>query len=180
MPVFLPDLILPALTDLTDEMLLQRGVKLLMLDFDNTIVPYTTDTPTDAILDWIRTMQTSPIRVCVVSNTKKPRVRSFCQTYGLDYIMRAGKPFHRGIRQCLTRYSLAPQQAALVGDQIFTDVLGANTAGLTAVLISAIDNHTVFLKARHAAELPFIALGRIRLRRLAEKRQKSDGSTQKN
>ena len=173
MPVFLPDLILPALTDLTSEMLLARGVDFLMLDFDNTIVPYTTDIPTDEMLTWIRTMQASPIRICVVSNTKKPRVRIFCETYSIDYVMRAGKPFHRGIRECLSRYGLKTEQAALVGDQIFTDVLGANTAGLTSVLVSAIHNHNILLKARHIAELPFIAAGRIRLRRRSKKRRKS-------
>lgn len=173
MPAFLPDLILPALTDLTSEMLVQRGVDFLMLDFDNTIVPYTTDSPTEQMLAWLRTMQASPVRLCVVSNTKKLRVRKFCETYGIDYVMRAGKPFHRGIRVCMARYGLSPEQTALVGDQIYTDVLGANTAGLTSVLISAICNHNLLLKARHIAELPFIAAGRIRLRRLAKKQRRS-------
>ena len=92
--------------------------------------------PTAQMAAWIRTMQASEIRLCIVSNSKKPRVVEFCKTYGLDCITHAKKPFSRGIRACLTRYALDPAACALVGDQIFTDVLGANCAGVQSILIS--------------------------------------------
>lgn len=179
MPVFLPDLILPELTDLTSEMLISCGAELLMLDFDNTIVPYTTDIPTEQMRAWLKSMQASKIRLCVVSNTKKPRVQTFCREYGIELVMKAGKPFHRGIRECLSRFSLKPEQAALVGDQIYTDVLGANTAGLTSILVSAIHNHNIFLKLRHIAELPFILAGRARLRTREKKQENTGAESQK-
>ena len=159
----IPDLILPALTDLTPQLLRARGIGLLLMDFDNTIVPYTTDVPTEPMQRWLREMQESGIRLCVVSNSKKPRVVEFCKTYGLDCITHAKKPFSRGIRACLVRFSLEPARCALVGDQIYTDVLGANCAGVQSILISAIHNHTIWLKLRHVAELPFIAIGKWRI-----------------
>ena len=159
----IPDLILPAATALTPEMLRARGVHFLMLDFDNTIVPYTTSVPTEEMTRWLRAMQASDIRLCVVSNSHKPRVVEFCKEYGLDCITHAKKPFQRGIRECLARFSLSPAECALAGDQIYTDVLGANCAGLTSVLVSAIHNHTIWLKLRHIAELPFIAIGRRKI-----------------
>ena len=135
-----PDLIYPALTDVTAEALRSRGITFLMMDFDNTIVPYTTDVPTEKMRAWIEAMKASGIGLCVVSNSKKPRVVTFCKTYGLDCVTHAKKPFSRGIRACLARFSLEPARCALVGDQIYTDVLGANCAGLTSILVSAIDN----------------------------------------
>ena len=57
---------------------------------------------------------------------------------------------------------MEPDRAALVGDQIYTDVLGANCAGVRSILIPAIDNHNIWLKLRHVAELPFIWLARNR------------------
>ena len=75
----IPDLILPALTDLTPQLLRARGIGLLLMDFDNTIVPYTTDVPTEPMQRWLREMQESGIRLCVVSNSKKPRVQVFCR-----------------------------------------------------------------------------------------------------
>ena len=113
---------------------------------------------------WLGAMQASGIGLCVVSNSRKPRVVTFCEKYGLDCITHAKKPFSRGIRACLTRYALDPAACALVGDQIFTDVLGANCAGVQSILISAIHNHTIWLKLRHVAELPFIAIGKWRIR----------------
>ena len=160
----IPDLICKSLTDLTPQALLSRGVSYLMMDFDNTIVPYTTDVPTEKMLAWLQMMQGSGVRLCVVSNSKRERVVTFCKTYGLACVTHAKKPFQKGISECLRRFSLAPSEAALVGDQIYTDVLGANCAGLTSILISAIDNHTIWLKLRHVCELPFIAWGKRRIR----------------
>ena len=160
----IPKLILPSLTDVTPELLSARGVRFLMLDFDNTIVPYTTNEPAEAMAAWLRRMQVSDIRLCVVSNSRKPRVVEFCKKYGLDCITHAKKPFQRGIRECLARFSLDPAECALAGDQIYTDVLGANCAGMTSILVSAIHNHTIWLKLRHIAELPFIAIGRRKIK----------------
>ena len=159
----IPDMILPSLTDLTPQALSARGIGLLLMDFDNTIVPYTTDIPTERMQRWLREMRESGIRLCVVSNSKKPRVQVFCRKYGLDCITHAKKPFQRGIRTAKEKYGLPPAQTALVGDQIYTDVLGANCGGLTSILVRAIHNHNFWLKLRHVAELPFIAIGKRRI-----------------
>ena len=159
---FLPYVITEKLTDLTVQYLRERNIRLLMLDFDNTIVPYTTTTPTKAMTDWLREMNTSDIQLCVVSNSKHDRVKKFCAAYGLDCITHAKKPFSKGIRQCLDRYGIPAEQAALAGDQIFTDTLGANGCGVRPILVKAINNHNFWLKARHVLEMPFILLARKR------------------
>ena len=159
---FLPFVITDQLTDLTVDYLRRQNIRLLMLDFDNTIVPYTTSTPTQAMTDWLRAMNTSDIQLCVVSNSKHNRVKKFCAAYGLDCITHAKKPFSKGIRQCLACYEIPAEEAALVGDQIFTDTLGANGCGVRPILVKAIDNHNFWLKARHVLELPFIFIVRKR------------------
>lgn len=160
---FLPTAIVDSITDLTPEMLQSRGIELLMLDFDNTIVPYTTSVPTSEMENWLRKMASSEtIKICVVSNSHKDRVKIFCKDYGIDCITHARKPFSKGIRQCLAKYALEPAQCALAGDQIYTDVLGARAAGLQAILVTAIHNHTIWLKLRHVAEMPFILAARKR------------------
>lgn len=152
----LPKVIVPALTDLTPELLHARGIHLLMLDFDNTIVPYTTDIPTEKMQAWIARMKASDILLCIVSNSKRDRVPAFCRANGLECITHARKPFSNGISRCLQKYRIPASQAALVGDQIYTDTLGANCAGVASILVKAIDNHNFWLKARHVLELPFI------------------------
>ncbi len=158
----LPTLMANAVTDLTPEFLHRRGVALLMLDFDNTLEPYTTDIPTPEGRRWLEDMGQSGIALCVVSNSRRARVQKFCAAYGLPCITRARKPFSRGIRQCLTQFGIPASQAALVGDQIYTDTLGANWVGVQSILVKAIANHNFWLKARHALEMPFIILARKR------------------
>ena len=154
---FLPRMIYPHLTDVTADALRARDISFLMLDFDNTIVPYTTNEPTQQMAAWLRAMQASEIRLCVVSNSKRPRVVEFCKKYGLDCITHAKKPFSRGIRACLTRYALDPAACALVGDQIFTDILGGNRAGVLTLLVHPIRFGTVFRLLRFGIETPFRA-----------------------
>ena len=159
---FLPRIMADAVTDISPTLLRQRGIRLLMLDFDNTLVPYTTSVPTVAVADWLKAMQQSDIMICVVSNSRKQRVRVFCEQYGIDCITHAKKPFPKGIRQCLEKYGIMPAECALAGDQIYTDILGANCQGVVSILVRAIHNHNIWLKLRHVAELPWIFLARKR------------------
>ena len=158
----LPSIIVESVTDLTPDFLAERGIELLMLDFDNTIVPYTTDIPEPLMEQWLYDMKQSDVKICVVSNSKRDRVKIFCKNYGIDCITHAKKPFHKGINECLEKYGRKPEECALAGDQIFTDTLGANCAGVRPILVEAIDNHNIWLKLRHVAEFPFIYLARNR------------------
>ena len=158
----LPKLMTDELTDLTPELLRGRNIRLLMMDFDNTIVPYTTDVPTQKMADWLRNMLESDILLCVVSNSHNRRVPSFCEQYSLPCFTHAKKPGTRGIRECLEQFEIPAEEAALVGDQIYTDTMGANFAGVTSILVRAIDNHNIWLKLRHVAALPFIFAARKR------------------
>ena len=141
---FLPTMIVDNVTQLSAELLRNQGIRLLMLDFDNTIVPYTTNVPTEEMEKWLKAMLASDIQLCVVSNSKRDRVKKFCAACGLDCITRAKKPFSRGIRQCLKKYGIPA------------------CAGVWSILVTAINNHNFWLKARHVAELPFIFIARKR------------------
>ena len=158
----LPALITDELTDLNPELLRGHNIRLLMMDFDNTIVPYTTDIPTEKMADWLRNMLESDVLLCVVSNSKNDRVKRFCDKYDLPCITRAKKPGTRGVKECLEQFEIPAEEAALVGDQIYTDTLAANNAGVMPILVRAIDNHNIWLKLRHVAELPFIFAARKR------------------
>ena len=158
----LPTMRTRELTDLTPEFLYKKDIRLLMMDFDNTIVPYTTNTPTRKMLQWLEMISEYDIQLCVVSNSKKDRVEKFCEEYGIDCITHAGKPGIKGINACLYQYGVQKDYAALVGDQIYTDVLGANRAGVRSILVKSIRNHNLWLAGRHVLELPFIFFARKR------------------
>ena len=160
---FLPKRMTEKLTDITPDFLRENGIKLLMLDFDNTIVPYTTTVPTEQVEKWLMQMNClDDIRLCIVSNSHNDRVPKFCRERDIAVITHAKKPFPKGINECLEKYGIPAKEAALVGDQIYTDTLGANGAGVMSILVKAIDNHNFWLKARHVLELPFIFIARNR------------------
>ena len=106
--------------------------------------------------------QTVESRILVATSTPNELISGICEKYDLPCITRAKKPGTRGIRECLEQFEIPAEEAALVGDQIFTDTLGANSAGVTPILVRAIDNHNIWLKLRHVAEMPFIFASRKR------------------
>lgn len=151
-----------ALTDIPSAFFVEHGVRLVMMDFDNTIVPYTSNEPTPQMTQWLAQLVSSGVIACVVSNSKNSRVPRFCEKHQLHCITRAKKPGGKGIRRCLTQFNVKPEEAVLIGDQIYTDTLGANCCGVPSILVKSINNHNIWMKLRHVAELPFIYMARNR------------------
>ena len=142
-----------ALTDIHPEFFLKHGIRLVMLDFDNTIVPYTVDDPTPHMAAWLAWVRDCGVHVCIVSNSKKGRVPLFCKKHHLHCITHAKKPWGKGIRRCLEKFDVPPAEAVLIG---------ANCCGVRSILVKAINSHNIWLKLRHVAELPFIFAARKR------------------
>ena len=158
----LPTYVAENVTQISPAFLESRNIRLLMLDFDNTIVPYTTNEPAPQVVAWLENVKASGVQVCVVSNSRNDRVPAFCKKWDLDCILRSKKPFPVGIPKCLKKYGIPEKNAMMVGDQIFTDTLGGNLAGTQTLLVKPIHNHNFWLKLRHVLEQPFIYLARKR------------------
>ncbi len=162
----LADVQVDSITDLKPEWFREKGIHLMLLDFDNTIVAYTVSEPSREFLDWLQALRASGISVMVVSNSRKSRrVPDFCQKWGLPWIKRAGKPNPKGIRRAMAQQGMSPRETAMAGDQTFTDILGGNLAGVTSVLVRPIHFSNPFQVIRYGIELPFIALGRRKRKR---------------
>ena len=155
---FLPKYIFPKLIDIEPQFLSERHIKLVLLDFDNTMLPYTKNEPSEELLRWIETMKENAFTLCIVSNSHKRRVPDFAEKYGLHCVVGAKKPRTQGILEAIRIYEAQKKQTVLIGDQIYTDVLGANLAGVTSVIVKSIHNHNFWLKLRHVFEVPFLAL----------------------
>jgi len=159
---FLPKYIFRKLTDIEAAFFKGRGIELVLLDFDNTMLPYTTNEPTKELLVWLDKMKKSGLTVCIVSNSHKDRVPKFAEKHNIFCVTGAKKPGTKGIYEAMERFNCNKNKTALVGDQIYTDVLGANLAGITSVIVKSIHNHNFWLKLRHVFEVPFLAMARNR------------------
>lgn len=142
--------------ELTPEVLGGMGKRLVLADLDNTLARYREPEPSADLLRWKERLEAAGIRVFILSNGRKPhRSRRFAGAFGVDYISHAGKPRRKGFDAALRETGCAAEEAVMVGDQIFTDIWGANNAGVTSVLTEPIALDTVFRRLRYWIETPF-------------------------
>lgn len=142
MTLFYPTVYRRRITDVTVEDLHRLGVRGILLDIDNTLTTHDNPVLDERVAAWIDTMQQEGFSLTVVSNNHDERVRPFAQAIGLSYQARAAKPLSRGYRAAAKAMDLPARQCVAVGDQIFTDILGANLAGMKSVLLEPIELET--------------------------------------
>lgn len=154
------DWVCDSVYDLKAAELADKGITLLLADLDNTLVPYGVPVATDEVRIWNEELKTAGVTLFVLSNNRHAdRPRIFCEDTDIPFIGHAGKPKTHSFYKAMERMGAKPEQTAIVGDQIFTDVLGGNRAGVTTILVKPIrlaGNPGRYV--RYAAELPFRAL----------------------
>ena len=157
-----PDILTKSIYELTPELFRGRGIRFLLLDVDNTLAPYTTDTASERLKAWVRELRGAGLELFILSNNKGDRPRVFAEALGLPYRKRARKPFPRAAREVLRETGHSPAESALVGDQIYTDTLCARCCGMLAVTVEPIRFSNFWLRLRYWTEAPFRAAGRIK------------------
>lgn len=133
-----PDIKLCGITDITVELLNKYEIKALLLDVDNTMSTHHGTILTDGLIEWIKKMQDGGIKLMVLSNSKKFRVEPFAARIGLPFISLGCKPLPFGYLRGVKALGEKRKNVAIVGDQIFTDILGGNAVGVKTVLLTPI------------------------------------------
>lgn len=134
-----PDYIFKSISDIDADFFKKNNIKNVILDIDNTLVPYTVPIPDANAADFFARLKNENINVCLVSNNNKMRVKKFNETYKFDAFHRACKPLTGAIRRAMRRMNAKKSETALIGDQVFTDILGGNCVGVTTVLVEPIE-----------------------------------------
>lgn len=130
---------------ITVEDLKQMGVKGLLLDIDNTLIYDETLTPLPGVSEWVKSMDSAGIPLAIVSNAIPPRVYITAKKLGIrHYIYSAKKPKPDGLLRAAEMLGLDISQVAMVGDQLKTDMLSANTAGAVAVFVDRARDEKIF------------------------------------
>ncbi len=134
---FYPDHYVNSAYEIDYEALYRQGCRGVVFDIDNTLVPH--GAPADErSIALLKRLSDIGYRTMVLSNNKEPRVRSFCDAAGVDYIYKANKPFTENYRKAMERMGTGAEETLFVGDQLFTDVWGAKKAGMTTYLVRPI------------------------------------------
>lgn len=133
-----PDIKLYRITDITPELLKKYNINALLLDVDNTMSTHHGEVFVDGLCDWLKYMQQSGIKLCVLSNSKRKRVEPFAKRLNLNFISLGLKPLPSGFLRGVKLLGEKRKNVAIVGDQIFTDTLGGNVSGLKTILLTPI------------------------------------------
>lgn len=133
-----PTWMLEAIYQITPEMLAEQGIKAVLTDLDNTLIAWNNPDGTAELLTWIDSMKAAGIPVVVVSNNKAERIDRAVKHLGLEYVARAMKPTQKGFKEVEARFNLPKESLLMVGDQVMTDIRGANGAGIRTVLVKPI------------------------------------------
>lgn len=123
-------------TDITPELLKQMKIDAILLDVDNTLAPPTESVPYEGVQDWIDQIKKAGVAVVICSNNFKSRIHPFSESVGLDCVAMSLKPFPFGFNRAKRKLREKPKSVLVVGDQVFTDVLGANLAGMKSILLN--------------------------------------------
>ena len=131
-----PTAALNHVTDISPRLLKRLGTDAILLDVDNTLAPPTSHIPYDGVKEWIEQVKGCGISIVICSNNYKKRVKPFSDSLGLDCVAMSLKPFPFGFNRAKRKLHEKPQSVLVVGDQIYTDVLGANLAGMKSILLN--------------------------------------------
>ncbi len=159
MPWFAPLAYKRRITDITKNELRGWGIKALFLDVDNTLTAHNSQDVPEDVKAWLQERKTDGFLLTIVSNGRRGRVAPFAQKIGLEFTSSAAKPLPVGFLRTARRLSLACKQCLVIGDQVFTDIWGANLCGMPSVQLMPMDlaSDNAFVRFKRHLERPVTA-----------------------
>lgn len=140
MEKFIPDLYQKSIYDIDYQSLRTRGIKCIIFDLNNTISPITIPVPDKDVKDLFVYLASLGFKLIILSNASKSRVEPFKEKLNVDSSFKSFKPFKRKYKRILDLYDFKDNEIACVGDQLLTDILGANRMGFLSILVNPISN----------------------------------------
>lgn len=156
-----PDLYVKSLRDIPIDELKKQGKKAFILDLDNTITEWNSNDITDEVKMWFNNVKKAGFKACILSNNGKERVYNVANQLDIQYIHRAQKPRRVGFNRVLETLNVKPEETVVIGDQIFTDVLGGNRANLFTILVVPI-NKKEFAGTKISRGMEYFVLKKVR------------------
>ena len=133
--VLYPDCYFNKITDIDIDTFKKNNIKAIILDVDNTLLDFDLNI-VDGLESWFKELSDNGIKGVIVSNSNKPdKIERVANLLGIDYIKFACKPLRRGLKKAQKMLDIDNKQIAVIGDQIFTDVIGANRCKMFSILV---------------------------------------------
>lgn len=167
-PLFYPHRLCRRITNLDPGELISSGIRGLILDVDNTLTTHDNPIPGEGVCEWLQRAEQTGLKQIILSNNTPERVRPFAERLGLRFAANGKKPLPSGVRRAAAEMGLSAAETAVIGDQIFTDVLAGRLAGAFVILVEPMElEKTVFFRLKRRLEAP--VLRRFRTRMISER-----------
>ena len=154
--MFCPSEMATSAYEIEYEQLFRKGFRGIILDIDNTLVPHGKNA-TDEAVDLINKMKKIGFSLCIISNNDEERVLGFNNNIDLPYVFKALKPSKKGYIRAKEILGCSTEKIICIGDQIFTDIAGANRAGMYSILVKPIDSkEPPFVRFKRLLEKPVL------------------------
>lgn len=134
-----PDLHVKSIYDIDLDMLKNRSIYCLIMDIDNTLTPWNSSDISDELGKWVKGARDEGFKICLLSNNGPKRVERLSVKLGVSYIYNAAKPRRRSYQKALDIMGVTYDHAAVIGDQLLTDILGGKRMGMFTILVDPID-----------------------------------------
>lgn len=149
---YVPDIYQKSIYTINYDTLLLRGVKCLLFDLDNTLVPITESKPDQKIKELFLELKEKGFKVIIFSNSPKTRLKKFKEELEVDCCANAKKPTSKKFKHVMNIYNFECSEVAIIGDSIIDDINGGNRVGITTILINQIGKKEfpiAFLKRKY-------------------------------
>lgn len=142
--IFYPDIDIESIYELPIDYLKSKGIRLLFFDIDNTVVPYDIAQASEKEISFFKNLFLKGFKVCFISNNTRARTHLFNEQIGAYTIPKASKPWVKKLNEMLDRLGFKSREAALIGDQLFTDVWCAHNSHMLSILVKPVSKRDQF------------------------------------
>lgn len=144
MEKYIPDIYQKSIYTIDYDKLLNRGIKYILFDLDNTIVPVTLRKPNKKIKELFEDLKEKGFTLIIFSNSNKKRIKPFKDDLEVDCCAKAKKPFKKKFLKVINTFHASVDEMAIIGDQILTDIVGGNKIGITTILVNPVSTYDPF------------------------------------
>ena len=163
--LYTPTLLVARIADITPEALKERGITAIITDLDNTLVPWRRYNIAEGVREWLAELSEAGIKIVIASNTLSTgRLKKLAETMNIPFVEGVRKPFIGGFVRAMELMESDRESTAVVGDQLFTDVLCGNRLGLTTILLRPPLAKEEFLSTRLLRNIEWLLIGSMKRR----------------
>ena len=162
---YIPDIYQKSIYHIDYENLLDSGIKCLLIDLDNTCAPYRDKLPNKKLIEFIEELKDKGFKIIIFSNATKRRIEPFKKALNVDCLARAGKPSKRNFLKIMKLFNYKLSDMAIIGDQLYKDILGGNKVGITTILVNPMSKDDMIF-----TKLIFRNLEKIKYRQMERKK----------